>query len=288
MLNLELTQENWLECGFTIEITYTDKELGDTLMAKPKWTKEPNSYYKKETTEYRGFRLEIQKEEDEHFLSRLEKWYGKVYDSNGNLVKTSNGYVRFKFSSSVVEARKRFIEVIDRDWNYYSGKEPSNREKQIANEDALKKRNYILQNIHWYSEMFGDDFQVDAENLHTVISFALDNFDEFENLFKLKKELADTTLDHCKKYDRWLSLPAECRQQEVFSHHETQKHYRTYRDKSSYWGYDDIRTETTYDTVPIYTNNSRYVQEPRLPDQYPLLKKIRESTSLLREKASNY
>lgn len=47
MSNLELTQENCLRCVLVIEITYTDKELGDTLMAKPKWTKEPNSYYKK-------------------------------------------------------------------------------------------------------------------------------------------------------------------------------------------------------------------------------------------------
>lgn len=244
---------------------------------KVKWVKSQiyNSDFKQETTEYRGLKLVLSLETD---FRSIKRWYGEIFSFDGSLMKTVKGYKKYALSRSVVDSRRQLLSIIDDNWNFFSG-------NQKAEEDEVKKRNYILQNIHWYAEIFGSNFQLDAENLHTVMKFAIDNFDEFEKLFKLRTNLADIALDYRRKYEKWLSMPSEYREREVFSHEEPIEYTRTYRDKSSYWGYDEMVTETCHSTVAKYSSNPKYVPEPRLPDQYPLLKQIQEIEISLRKAA---
>lgn len=251
-----------------------------------------NSDFKEETAEYRGVKLVISFEEDsflrKKYVDRVirKKWYGRVYDSDGKLMKTVNGYNKYALTRFVVESRKMMVSIIDNNWGYYSGQELSKIEKQKANEEALTKRQYIIQNIHWYSECFGPNHQLDAENLHTVMTFALDNFEDFEKLFKLRKEFESIILDHNEKYNKWANLPYECRQERIFSHNETQIYSRMVRDRSSYWGYDELRTVTEYDDVPVYVSNPRYVKEPVIGNLYPRLKEIEDIKTHLSNKAN--
>lgn len=252
---------------------------------KVTWVKSTvyNADFKQETAEYRGLKLVISLEQ---YLFPRKKWYGRVYDSEGKLMKTTNGKNKYAFTySTVAESRKMMVSIVDNNWGYYSGQELSKIEKQKANEEALTKRQYIIQNIHWYSECFGPNYQLDAENLHTVMTFALDNFEDFEKLFKLRKEFESIILDHNEKYNKWANLPYECRQKEIFSHNETQEYSRMVRDRSSYWGYDEMRTVTEYDNVPVYISNPHYKKEPVIGNLYPRLKEIEDIKTHLFNKA---
>jgi hypothetical protein len=242
-------------------------------MTKNKWHKIPPPYVYnvkgKEELFYRGFKLVIVNEGKARWYSRDKFnwcWYGYVYDSNDIIVPTALKQLnRYKLSESVTQSRDMMVKYIDDNWYHYSGEKAKDDEIKKQEELLLTKRKYVMQNIHRYAEFFPSNLEINAETLWSIVKFALDNFDDFEALFKAKTQLAEVLLEHYRNQDKWLSLSPICRQRELFSHVKADTISRLVHDYSSYWGYDEKYWIQEPTTRNVYVNNPNYVAEPVFP-----------------------
>ena len=245
-------------------------------MAKVTWEKDGL----KEEATYRSLNVQISKKADDPTVSSYNKgvWYGTVCDSDGNIIlPPKNQRQKYKLSRSVVEAREQIIRVIEDNWHYYSG--DMKREEVL-----LGKRQYVMQNIHHYADLFPTTTEINTDTLWAVVNFAFDNFDDCETLFALQKQLSELLLDHYKAQDKWMSLPEHNRAREVFSHLEEDTVSRKVHNVSSYWEYDEESWQDTQVTRSINAPNPSYVSEPRFP--YSQSAKLQSDIKKLRDKLS--